>query len=171
VASPELTRVLILVTRIGSPSVLGMLGAVLTAVFLWRRWWRGFILLPVAMLGAHVLSAELKMAFHRPRPEALYGYHLPHSYSFPSGHALFAFCFFAAAVALVVPRVQSVAFRWLIGLVGAAAVLSIGFSRIYLGVHFASDVIASYAIGTLWMSLIAVGDRVAHAWARRRGGA
>ena len=171
VASPGLTHALILVSRIGGPGVLAPLGGMLTAVFLWRRWWRGAILLPLAMVGASVLNAVLKLAFHRARPEALYGYPLPRSYSFPSGHALFAFCFFAAAVALVVPRIRPVALRWLVGLVGLAAVLAIGFSRIYLGVHYPSDVIAGYTVGLLWTSLIAAGDRVAHARARRRGGA
>jgi undecaprenyl-diphosphatase len=171
VASPGLTRTLILVSRLGGPTVLGPLAAILTGVFVWRRWWRGAILLPLAMVGATVLNGVLKQAFHRARPEALYGYPLPHSYSFPSGHALIAFCFFAAAVALVVPRVRPPALRWLIGLAGLGAVLAIGFSRIYLGVHYPSDVLAGYTVGLLWTSLIAVGDRLAHARARRRGGA
>jgi membrane-associated phospholipid phosphatase len=53
----------------------------------------------------------------------------------------------------------------------AAAVLAIGVSRIYLGVHYPSDVAGGYAAGLLWSSVIMVGDRVAHAWARRTGGA
>jgi undecaprenyl-diphosphatase len=171
IASPGLTRALRLTSLLGGPAVLAALGAVLTAIFVWRRWWRGAILLPVAMVGAGVLDTALKFAFRRTRPTAYFDYPLPASYSFPSGHALFAFCFFTAAAALLAPRLQHRALRWLVWGAAAALVLAIGFSRIYLGVHYPSDVIAGYTVGLLWSSVIIVGDRVAHARARRRGGA
>jgi membrane-associated phospholipid phosphatase len=170
-ASPGMTRALVLVSRLGGPSVLGALGALLTAVFVWRRWWRGAILLAVAMIGAGVLDTALKLAFKRTRPTPFFDYPLPSSYSFPSGHALFAFCFFTAGAALLAPRLKPVALQWLVRLTALAAVLAIGFSRIYLGVHYPSDVLAGYTVGLLWSSVIIVGDRVAHAHARRRGGA
>jgi undecaprenyl-diphosphatase len=171
IASPGLTHGLILVSRLGSPAVLGGLGVLLTALFVWRRWWRGAILLPLAMVGAGVLDMSLKLAFRRARPTPFFDYPLPGSYSFPSGHALFAFCFFTAAAALLAPRLEPPALKWLVRIVALALVLAIGFSRIYLGVHYPSDVLAGYAVGLLWSSVIIVGDRVAHAHARRRGGA
>ena len=171
VASPGMTHALIVVSRIGGPGVLGALGAVLTAAFVWRRWWRGAILLPVAMIGAGVLDTSLKLAFRRARPTPFFDYPLPPSYSFPSGHALFAFCFFTAAAALLVPRLKPHLLKVAVGAVALGAVLAIGFSRIYLGVHYPSDVIAGYAVGLLWSGVIIAGDRVAHARARRRGGA
>jgi undecaprenyl-diphosphatase len=171
IASPGLTRALRLASLLGGPAVLAALGAVLTALFVWRRWWRGAILLPMAMLGAGVLDTALKFAFRRTRPTAFFDYPLPASYSFPSGHALFAFCFFTAGAALLAPRLQHRVLRWLVWAAAAMLVLAIGFSRIYLGVHYPSDVIAGYTVGLLWSSVIIVGDRVAHARARRRGGA
>lgn len=171
IASPGLTRALILVSLLGGPAVLAPLGAVLVAVFVRRRWWRGAILLPVAMVGAGVLDISLKFAFRRARPTAFFDYPLPGSYSFPSGHALFAFCFFTAGAALLAPRLRHPALRWPVWAAAAALVLAIGFSRIYLGVHYPSDVLAGYTVGLIWSSVIIVGDRVAHARARRRGGA
>jgi membrane-associated phospholipid phosphatase len=170
-ASPGMTHALILVSRLGGPAVLGALGAILTAIFVWRRWWRGAILLPMAMVGAGILDSTLKLAFRRTRPASFFDYPVPGSYSFPSGHALFAFCFFTAAAALLSPRLAHPLLRWLLRLVAVAIVLAIGFSRIYLGVHYPSDVIAGYTVGLMWSSVIIVGDRVAHARARRRGGA
>jgi membrane-associated phospholipid phosphatase len=170
-ASPGFTRALILVSRLGSPSALGALGALLTALFVWRHWWRGAILLPLAMVGAGVLDTSLKLAFHRTRPTPFFDYPLPSSYSFPSGHALFAFCFFTVGAALLAPRLKPPWIRVLVGVIALGAVLAIGVSRIYLGVHYPSDVIAGYAVGLIWSSVIIVGDRVAHAHARRRGGA
>ena len=166
-----MTRALILVSRLGGPAVLAALGAILTAIFIWRRWWRGAILLPMAMVGAGILDTSLKLAFRRARPTPFFDYPLPVSYSFPSGHALFAFCFFTTGAALLAPRLSHPALRGLVWMVAIAAVLAIGFSRIYLGVHYPSDVIAGYAVGLIWSSVIIVGDRVAHAHERRRGGA
>jgi len=171
IASPGLTHALRVVSLVGGPSVLAPLGGVLTAVFVWRRWWRGAIVLLVAMVGAGLLDAALKLAFHRTRPTPYFGYPVPDSYSFPSGHALFAFCFFTAGAALLAPRLQHRALRWLVPGVALILVLAIGFSRIYLGVHYPSDVLAGYAVGLLWSSVLIVGDRIAHARARRRGGA
>ncbi|MEP6689103.1 MAG: phosphatase PAP2 family protein, partial [Gemmatimonadales bacterium] len=171
IASPGLTDALRLVSRLGGPSVLGVLGALLAAAFLWRRWWRGGIVLLVAMAGAGVLDTALKLAFRRTRPTPYFGYALPDSYSFPSGHALFAFCFFTAGAALLAPRLQHPALRVLVWAVAASLVVAIGFSRIYLGVHYPSDVLAGYTVGLLWSSVLIVGDRMARARARRRGGA
>ncbi len=171
VASPGLTRALILVSRLGGPMVLSTFGAALTAIFMWRRWWRGAILLPVAMLGAGVLDVALKLAFRRVRPTAFFDYPLPGSYSFPSGHALFAFCFFAMGAALLAPRLRYLALRRLVWATAVIFVVAIGFSRIYLGVHYPSDVLAGYTVGLIWSGVLAVGDRVAHVRAKRVGGA
>ena len=149
-ASPGLTHTLGLVSRLGGPSVLMVLGGMLTAVFVGHRWWRGAIVLFVAMAGATVLDTSLKLAFHRARPAPYFGYALPGSYSFPSGHALFAFCFFTAGAALLAPRLQHPALRWLVWAVAASLVLAIGFSRIYLGVHYPSDVLAGWTAGLCW---------------------
>ena len=170
-ASPGLTRAFVLVSTLGGPVGLVPLGVGLAALFTWRRWWRGAALLVVSMVGAGVLDAALKLAFQRPRPIPFFDYPAPASFSFPSGHALFSFCFFATGAALLAPRLLHPALRWLVWIAAAAAVLAIGFSRIYLGVHYPSDVAGGYAAGLLWSSVIMVGDRVAHAWARRTGGA
>lgn len=170
-ATPGLTRILVLVSTLGGPAGLVPLGAGLAALFAWRRWWRGAALLVVAMIGAGVLETALKLAFQRPRPIPFFDYPAPASFSFPSGHALFSFCFFATGAALLAPRLLHPALRWLVWVAAGAVVLAIGFSRIYLGVHYPSDVAGGYAAGLLWSSVIMVGDRVAHAWARRAGGA
>jgi undecaprenyl-diphosphatase len=171
IASPGLTRGLVVVSTLGGPAVLVPLGVALAALFAWRRWWRGAALLVVSMLGAGVLDTVLKLAFRRPRPTPFFDYPAPASFSFPSGHALFAFCFFATGAALLAPRLVHPALRRLVWLGAAAMILVIGFSRVYLGVHYPSDVLAGYAAGLVWSSVIMLGDRVAHARARRAAGA
>jgi membrane-associated phospholipid phosphatase len=170
-AAPGLTRGLVLVSTLGGPAVLVPLGVALAALFAWRRWWRGAMLLVMSMLGAGMLDAVLKLAFRRPRPTPYFDYPAPASFSFPSGHALFAFCFFATGAALLAPRLVHPALRRLVWLGAAVVILVIGFSRVYLGVHYPSDVLAGYAAGLIWSSIIMLGDRLAHARARRAGGA
>ena len=171
IASPGLTHTMVLLSMLGGPSVLQAVGVILVGVFAWHRWWRGVLLLLLAMCGAGVLSTTLKLAFQRARPSGFFDYPAPGGYSFPSGHALFAFCFFTTAAALLAPRLQHPALRVLVWAAAAALIFGVGFSRIYLGVHYPSDVAAGYAVGLLWSSVIIVGDRMAHARARRRGGA
>lgn len=170
-ASPGITRLSILVSEVGGPMVLVPLTLLLAAIFLWRRWWRGAVLLVVAVLGAGVLDAALKQAFRRPRPVPFFDYKPPASFSFPSGHALLAFCFFAAAAAMLAPRLQRRSLRVLVWVVAVVAIVSVGLSRIYLGVHYPSDVAGGYAAGLLWTGIVVAGDRFAHAYARRRGDA
>ncbi len=170
-ASPGLTRSFEVASRLGGPSVLAPLGVAAVAVFLLCHWRRGAVLLAVAMAGAGVLDGTLKYAFHRTRPVPFFDYPEPHSYSFPSGHALFAFCFFTTVAALAAPRVRSPVLRVLFWLVAVALVLLIGISRIYLGVHYPSDVLAGYSAGLLWVAIVSTGDRIVHHRARARGGA
>jgi undecaprenyl-diphosphatase len=117
----------------------------------------------VNLAGAVVLDLTLKFAFHRSRPVPFFG-PVPRTYSFPSGHSLFSFCFYGVLAGLLAGRVRSVPARVLIWLTAALLVLAIGLSRIYLGVHYPSDVIAGYLAGTIWAASMVALDR----WRRRR---
>jgi len=106
-----------------------------------------------------LLDLSLKHAFHRTRPTAFFGA-LPHSYSFPSGHALFSFCFYGVLAGLSAGRTRSQPARILIWTLAAVLVTAIGLSRIYLGVHYPSDVIAGYLAATLWVTALISLDRM-----------
>ena len=167
-ASPALTSVMRAASRFGGPSRLAPVGVVLLIVFLLRRWNRGAVLLAVTMAGAGILDVVLKLGFRRARPEPLFDYPLPSSYSFPSGHALFSFCFFGALAALASRRLHHRWARVLVWIVAAALVLLIGVSRIYFNVHHATDVAAGFAVGCVWVMVVAVGDYIAHQIKHRR---
>jgi len=102
------------------------------------------MMLIIAMAGALTLEIGLKHVFHRARPEPYFNVPLPSSYSFPSGHALAAACFYGMLASLVSARVRRRAAKVVIWIVCVAMVALIGVSRIYLGVHYPSDVIAGY---------------------------
>jgi undecaprenyl-diphosphatase len=93
-------------------------------------------------LAAAVLSAALKLAFHRARPDATIGYlvELPSSFSFPSGHAMSSSCV-AGSLAIVAFARLPTPWRWLAVVAAFIYIVGVGLSRIYLGVHYASDVL------------------------------
>jgi len=75
----------------------------------------------------------------------------PETYSFPSGHSLMSACFFGACAAIWTARIKSKRARTIVWIVCASMFLLIGFSRIYLGVHHTTDVIAGFAAALIWI--------------------
>jgi undecaprenyl-diphosphatase len=161
IASTRLTRVMIAASLYGGPTSLVTLGLILAAIFLWRGWHRGVLLVVITMAGAGLLDTLLKLIFGRVRPAAFFDYPLPQSLSFPSGHAFFSASFLGGFAVLISGRLRNPLLRLLVWAVTIALILLIGFSRIYLGVHYPSDVLAGYSVAVVWVTAIAVGDRVA----------
>jgi undecaprenyl-diphosphatase len=157
-ASPTLTRLMFAISFMGSG---GLIASALVAFALFRhfQWRRAALWLVVTLAGALVLDLTLKFAFHRPRPVPFFG-PIPRTYSFPSGHSLFSFCFYGVLAGLLAGRVRSMSARVLIWLAAALLVLAIGLSRIYLGVHYPSDVIAGYLAGAIWAAAMVALDRL-----------
>ncbi len=157
-ASPRLTRAMTGISLLGYDIlILELVAAV--AIFLRLRWRRAALWLAVSMAGALALDQTLKYAFHRPRPQPFFG-GAPHSFSFPSGHALCAFVFYAVLAGLIADRVRPMALRVAVGAAAALLIAAIGLSRIYLGVHYPSDVIAGYLAAAIWVSALLLLDHV-----------
>jgi membrane-associated phospholipid phosphatase len=124
------------------------------AIVLWRRRERidaAFVVL--AFAGAQLLSNGLKLVFQRERPFFPEPLATASSYAFPSGHALVSLAVYGAVALVVAPHISPRG-RALVFAVVAVLVLAIGFSRLYLGVHFLSDVLGGYAAGIAWLSLL-----------------
>ncbi|HME09241.1 MAG TPA: phosphatase PAP2 family protein [Bryobacteraceae bacterium] len=154
-ASPLWTTILRAFTFIGEPGVFWPAVVIIVALG-WRNHRASAIRLGVVMAGAAVLEIGIKLAFHRARPEAFFGAS-PKSYSFPSGHALYAACLYGALASLAAASIAK-RFIWLVAMWTAAGlmIVLIGFSRIYLGVHYPSDVLAGWSIGWFWMRSVLV---------------
>jgi undecaprenyl-diphosphatase len=164
---PALTSLMRFVTALGELGPLVVLTAVAVAALLAAHWRRAAGSFVVTMVGAFVLDTALKLLFHRPRPDAFFGTPEPASYSFPSGHALFSICFWGVLAAVVTARVRSLAARIAIWAVAGTAMCLLGLSRIYLGVHYPSDVLAGYAAALVWVAAVAWVDRLLERRTRR----
>jgi undecaprenyl-diphosphatase len=162
-ANPALTAAMRGLSSIGTPACLMVLGALVVILYARAGRPRTATLFVIAVLGAELLDQLLKLLFHRTRPVAFFGLAEPMGYSFPSGHSLVSCVFFGVLAAFAAMRTESRARRWLY--YGAAALLigAIGFSRIYLGVHYLSDVLAGYAAAVVWVFSVVSARR----WRRR----
>jgi membrane-associated phospholipid phosphatase len=150
--SPLLTHLMRYITISGD---IRFLIPLLLVVEFWlvhlKRYRTGLKLL-IVWPGATAISESLKLIFRRARPEAFFGYSEPITYSFPSGHTIASTCCFCALAALLTARIESLVWKIVIWTVAALISLAVGFSRIYLGVHYPSDVLAGYAISVVWVT-------------------
>ncbi len=110
---------------------------------------RAAVLFVSAVLGGEALDEMAKLIFHRIRPVPFFGLSAPTSFSFPSGHALGSCCFYGVLAAIVAERAPR--YRAIIWTAATAFVILIGISRIYLGVHYPSDVLAGYVAAIIWV--------------------
>ncbi len=139
------------VTSLGSPALILAVAAVLCVTFYRRRRLEEAALLVVVLGGAELLNLGLKLAFHRPRPDVAFVE--LETYSFPSGHAMIATAACGVFVYLLWGRLPSRRIRLLVAAAFGAVAALIGFSRLYLGVHYLSDVLGGIAAGVTWLSV------------------
>jgi undecaprenyl-diphosphatase len=152
-AFPLLTHSMWAITYLGDWQVI-LAGSLLLLIFFWYRRAGDYLrLLLVTLTGAGVLDGVLKLIFQRPRPDPFFA-SKPDTYSFPSGHSLVSLCFYGLLAGMISLHAQK---AWQKVAAWTAALLligSIGFSRIYLGVHWPSDVLAGYAAAIVWMGAV-----------------
>ena len=157
-SSPGLTLVARGLSAMGS-QVIVVVGAALLGLFLWQRRWGAAVSLVLVIVGAQLLNNVLKDAFQRTRPTPVTGFIDAQQFSFPSGHAMVAAAFYLYVAYLTWRLVRG---RWRGVLVASLIllVLLIGLSRLYLQVHYLSDVIAGFVAGVLWTHSVILGGRV-----------
>jgi undecaprenyl-diphosphatase len=157
--SPWLTNVLVVVTRFGSTLFLTLIGVLLLLAFACLRWWKAAGLFLLGMIGQAVLHLGFKAIFNIQRPQALLDYVVGDTPSFPSGHALASTAFYGLAAFLITRRIKSRGLSAAIWILSLSLILAIGFSRIYFGVHHASDVVAGFLAAATWVAAVASGER------------
>lgn len=150
---PVANRAWRFVTLLGSGLVVTVLSTVCILIFAARGQWRTAFHIVLVMVGAVIVENTLKYVVHRQRPEEIFGHTMPPTYSFPSGHALFAFAFYASVASIFANHLNRTA-RLALGAVAASIIILIGASRIFLGVHYPTDVLGGYIAASLWLILV-----------------
>jgi membrane-associated phospholipid phosphatase len=140
----------------GSAQWIGIVLFLAVAFFVWKRAWPALVTIIVAVPGGMLLNELLKLAVHRHRP-FLDGWFVDWSgYSFASGHTIGATLLYGQLLLFLLPLMKSKRWQRLSILSAAMLVMLVGFSRIALGAHYLSDVIAAFFLGVLWLMICAL---------------
>ena len=153
------------VSYVGAPVLAATVIATLIVLARRHDWFRAWAVALVAG-GGLLLSAMLKLVFHRARPLTAAEFMAHPSYSFPSGHAMNSMITYGFLALLLLDRVHERGRRIAIVFGALALTGAIGFSRVYLGVHFMSDVAGGWLAGAAWLIVGIAGYRFAQ---QRRG--
>ena len=150
-ANPTLDRIMLFITRFSDLSTVIMIAVFTLAILIWRHYYLEAKIFVIDCLGGGVLSYGLKSVFGRVRPHLWQSPIEDLSFSYPSGHALgsiILYGFIAYLIATRYPWFSRLIYTGVVCLSGA-----IGLSRLYLGLHWLTDIIAGYGIGFLWLIL------------------
>lgn len=151
---PVLTEIMLFATLIGSSSCVIFLLALLAVIF-WKYKKINFVfILILSAGGGEVLVAGIKHLVTRARPPVSGFLTLADGYSFPSGHSFVAISFYGLLAYLLISNLKNKSKKVAVFCLSLFLILSIGFSRIYLGVHWLTDVLGSYALGLSWLVIV-----------------
>jgi undecaprenyl-diphosphatase len=145
-ANPQLDVVVTMLTKLGVFWGVFPIATVTALLLFNRRRWRSLTYLIVTLLGSIIINRTAKVLLHRVRPHLWESPAPEFDYGFPSGHAMSSMTFVAVLVILT----WGSRWRWLVLIVGTIFVLVIGWTRLYLGVHYPSDILAGWMVSVGW---------------------
>lgn len=150
VASPLLDAMAVAITQLGG--VIGVLAITAGAVLI--LWGRGLhkkaLLLLIGVGGGVILNVLLKAIFQRDRPQLWERIVTENSYSFPSGHAMASSALALSLIVLFWPT----KWRWLVVIIASLYMIVIALTRLYLGVHYPTDILAGWMVSGAWVALV-----------------
>ncbi|OKH52565.1 phosphatase PAP2 family protein [Calothrix sp. HK-06] len=150
-ANPSLDNLMLFITQLGNSSVVVILAGITILTLLWRRYRLEAMIFVLTCLGAFILNTGLKLFFSKVRPQLWKQLIVETSYSFPSGHALGSMVLYGFIAYLLANRYSK--YSKIIYFIAIILIGAIGLSRLYLGVHWPTDIIAGYGVGFLWLTI------------------
>jgi len=166
-ATERVTQFMLAITHLHDPVPVTLAAAIIAACLAWKRNMYWLICLGLTLPFGMLINVLMKYSFHRIRPSFDNPLLVVSSYSFPSGHVAGATLFYGVAAAMLVARIEAWRWRVMIVLTAFAMVLLVALTRMYLGVHYLSDVLAAFAEGLAWLALCLTGMNTF--WHRRAG--
>ena len=168
-ATPFATKIFLAITALGSIEAIVLIGLSFVGLLLWRRQWLYASSWLASLVGVVVLNVLLKQIFQRARPTFPDPITVETSYSFPSGHAMDSLVMYGMLAYFALLFVRRWRPRMAILFGATLLVVLIGFSRLYLGVHYFSDVIAGFAAASVWLSACIAGLETLRRRTRHKG--
>lgn len=157
--SPMWTSLFLTVTKLGSTLYLAIIGSVVGLIFILLRWFRPLLIFIVVMIGQALLHHGFKWLIARPRPSSLISYREIESFSFPSGHAVASLCLYGTIAWIVASRTENPALKAVTGMAAVILIFLIGTSRVYIGIHYPTDVLAGFLAAAIWTAAVMSTDR------------
>ena len=154
--TPTFVNVLHVFTEFGSGAWISVVLLALVLFFAWKRSWPSLVTLIIAVPCGMLLNEWLKVLVHRHRPFVEGPFVDWSGYSFASGHTMGATLLYGQLLLFLLPLLKGRHLRLLCVLSAASLVLLVGFSRIALGAHFLTDVLAAMFFGIIWLMLCTV---------------
>jgi membrane-associated phospholipid phosphatase len=139
-------------TDFGSAAWIGLVLFLLVLFFVWKRWWPSLVTLIVAVPGGMLLNELVKVLVQRQRPFVDGPFVDWSGYSFASGHTIGATLLYGQLLLFILPVLKARHWRVLSTLSAASLVAVVGFTRVALGAHFLTDVLAAIVFGVLWLA-------------------
>lgn len=162
--TPSVDAIMLFITFLGNVQTILVLALVALVMTLLSRRYEAAVLLVLALLVSSLFFSAIKLLVGRPRPLFESARIVQGGFSFPSGHAAVSATFYGTIAFLLIRARSRESLKVLVGLLAALLVLAIGMSRIYLGVHYPSDVVAGWIAGVFWLLLVALAE---HVWSPR----
>ena len=154
--TPAFVSVLRAFAEFGSGEWIGIVLFALLLFFAWKRWWPSLVTLIIAVPGGMLLNEWVKVLVHRHRPFVDGPFVDWSGYSFASGHTIGATLLYGQLLLFLLPLLKTRHSRVLCIFSAASLVLLVGFTRIALGAHFLTDVLAAIFFGIIWLMLCTV---------------
>ena len=164
-ATSLMTEFMLVISNLHGVVAITLYVAALAVYLLWKHDWLWLCCLGVTVPGGMLLNVVMKHAFQRARPNLDGPLLTLTTYSFPSGHVAGTALFYGLLAAMLVSKVNVWRWQLLIAFAAIALVVLVALSRLYLGVHYLSDVLAAFAEAVAWLSLSLLGT---HTWWQHR---
>lgn len=151
-ASPLLDGIFLFFTTAGDVEFILPITATIIAFLLYKKQRTNALIVAFGVGGAAVANLVLKELFHRDRPAFWQSLITETGYSFPSGHSMIS----AALIVCLVALLWTTRWRFVSIIIGGSVIVMVGLSRLYMGVHYPTDVVAGWSAGLVWALLVVV---------------
>ena len=156
-ATPPVTQAMLVMSNLHGVVAISIYVTLLALYLLWKRDWYWLLCVALTVPGGMLINESMKQVFQRARPHMEQPLMTLPSFSFPSGHVAGTALFYGVLGAMLVSKINIWRWRVLIVFTAIALVILVALSRLYLGVHYFSDVVAAFAEAVAWLSLCLMG--------------